>query len=194
MNGKHRSHIRRARVVWILVPLLLLTGGCIRSIHPIHTEATVKFDSRLVGARNDPESTEVWAFSCEDDTTYGVIYTDSEGKTGKFRVHLAEVDGQRFLDFYPREPELDENDFYGFHLFPVHTFVHLQQIHPVLEMRFPDPDWLRKHLSANPAAIAHETMEGEVILTAKPEELQAFWVEHLGSEGAFGEASQLVKD
>lgn len=96
-----------------------------------------------------------------------------------------------FLDLFPNDPGLKQNDFYQFHFLSVHTFAHVKQIKPTLQMSFPNPGWLKKLVAENPEAIRHEKIDGEVVLTASTKELQAFWIKHLETKGAFGEPSNM---
>jgi hypothetical protein len=178
-----------------LLGVLILSAGCIRSLHPIYTKQDIVFEPDLIGqwSEDDDESDEVWAFSKEDANSYALVYTDDNGEQGMFNAHLAEIKGELFLDFFPNEPELIKNGFYQFHLLPVHTFVYVKQIEPTLQWSFPDPDWLEEHIAANPDAIRHEKIEDEIILTAAAKDLQAFWLKHLDAEVAFGELSNLKR-
>ena len=119
--------------------------------------------------------------------------TDDDGRSGTFSAHLLRIKGELFLDFFPEKPDLKENPFYQAHLLPVHTFAHVKQIEPTLQMSFPAPDWLKKLIERDPGAIQHEIIEGQIILSASTEELQTFWVTHLATEGAFSGASNMKR-
>jgi len=176
-----------------LFGVLLLSAGCIRSLHPIYTEKDIIFESSLVGRWAEDDQKETWTFSKEGTNAYTLVYADDKGKQGAFSAHLLRIKGELFLDFFPEEPDLKENDFYQFHLLPVHTFVHVKQIEPTLQMAFPDSDWLKKHLAEHPGAIRHEKIEDEIILTAATKDLQAFWLKHLDAEGVFGHPSDMKR-
>ena len=176
-----------------LLGLLILSAGCIRSLHPIYTEKDTVFEPGLIGQWAEDDSGEIWAFSKEDTNEYKLVYTDEKGRQGVFSAHLLKIKENLFLDFFPEEPGLKMNGFYQFHLLPVHTFVHVKQIEPILQMSFPDPGWLKKHISADPGAIAHEKIEKEIILTAATKELQSFWLKHIDAEGAFGDPSNMKR-
>jgi len=88
---------------------------------------------------------------------------------------------------------LKQNDFYKFHLLPVHTLAYVKRITPTLQMSFPDPGWLKKLIAANPGAIRHEKIDNEIVLTASTKELQTFWLKHLDTKGAFGDSSNMKR-
>lgn len=150
----------------IILGALMLNVGCIHSLHPIYTDEDIVFEPSLVGVWEDGKET--WAFSwMEDENAYKLVYTDNEGKPGRFTAHLVNIEGKLFLNFFPEEREVEENAFYQWHFVPFHSFAYVEQIEPTLKMRFPNGDWLEKHLKDNPDAIKHELYDGEmVVLTA----------------------------
>lgn len=174
--------------------ILVFAAGCIRSIQPFYTEEDVIFDPGLVGTWSEEGSKETWEFSKGNENEYRLVYTDDKGKSGAFVIHLLKIDGKMFMDFFPEDPDLPQNDFYRFHLLPVHSFAYVAQIAPSLRMSFPDPDWLKETLAADPQAIAHERIEGDIILTASTRKLQAFWLKNLQADGAFGNFSDMLRN
>jgi hypothetical protein len=173
--------------------ILILAAGCIRSLHPIYTEKDIVFEPGLIGQWQEKGEDDVWVFSKGEDNAYKFVFTDGKGRQGAFKAHLAKIDGSLFLDFFPEKPELEENGFYQAHLLPVHTFAYVQQIEPVLQIRFPDYKWFETLVKESPDAIRHENVEPGIILSASTQELQAFWVKHLATEGAYGESSNMKR-
>lgn len=171
--------------------LLLLAAGCVRSLHPLYTEQDIIFDANLVGLWSGENMNETWEFSKQNENAYQLVYTDIGGKPAWFDVQLLKIGGNLFLDLFPQEPKLIKNAFYKGHLFRVHTFAHVAQIEPTLQLRFPDPDWLTKLVADDPKAIRHERRDNEILLTASTRELQTFWLMHLDTKGAFGLPSEL---
>lgn len=172
---------------------LILCSGCIRSLHPIYTEQDIAFEPGLIGQWSEDNSKEIWTFSKKETNSYTLVYTDDKGRKGKFSAHLAKLNEKLFLDLFPEERELKENDFYKFHFMPVHTFLYVKQIEPTLQMSFPDPDWLEKFIADNPKAIQHEETNDEIILTASTKELQAFWLKHLNTKVVFKDTSNMKR-
>ena len=177
----------------IALPLVLLSG-CIRSLQPLYTDADLVFDEALIGTWIDDDSKEVWQFAKGDGQFYDLTYTNSDGESGLFAIHLVALKGERFLDFYPAEVEIPANAFYLYHLMGVHTIMHLRQIEPTLQMSSPDVDWLKKKLELDPTIIAHEVVDDEILLSASTQELQDFWLEHLEGEGVFDEYCDMNKE
>jgi len=183
--------MRKRATCQVIVALVTLATGCVRTLHPLYTEQDVIFDPALVACWAEEGEEESWHFSRGEDKSYQLVYTDDKGKTGRFVAHLLKLDGQMFIDLFPTDPELSQSDFYAFHILPVHTFMYVRQIRPTLQMSFPDVDRLKALLAKDPAAIKHEKIEDEIILTAGTPEMQAFWIRHTGTNGLFGDLSDL---
>lgn len=185
--------MRRAKALIVLVLLILASGCFVRSLHPLYTEGDIIFDSRLVGTWSDESSKGTWEFSRKNEKEYKLVCTDEKGISGTFDVHLLKVKGKIFLDLFPSDPELKQNDFYQLHILPIHSFAYVKQIEPTLQMSLPDPDWLKRFVADNPKAIQHEKIDDEVFLTASTKDLQEFWLKHLETKGAFGEAGNMER-
>jgi hypothetical protein len=171
------------RIATIVVGLLLLTG-CVVSLHPVYTQGDIVFEPALVGRW--AEGPDVFQFEKAGDKTYRLTYTDESGASGTFTAHLLKLDGDLYLDLFPEDPELKENDFYKMHIVAVHTFMRVKQISPQLQMAFMDYDWLDKLLEKTPEALKHEREENRVIVTASTKELQAFLRKYSKAEGFWG--------
>ena len=178
---------------WPLLGFLLLLAGCVPSLHPLYTDQDVIFDQSALGVWAEDDSKETWALNRGGKKEYKLVHTDEDGKKGEFIAHLLKVEGRMFLDLYPVEPELRENDFYRDHLLRVHTFAAVLQIEPALRITYLDPDWLKKFLDKQPSALRHEKINDEVVITASPKELQKFLLTHLKTDGAFSEPSELKR-
>ena len=174
------------------ISLLLLLAGCVRSLQPLYTEQDLIFEKNLIGCWSEKGSIETWCFSKQGEKAYQLVYTQDR-RSGVFDVHLFRLEEQLFMDLLPRQQELKENDLYKFHLVPVHTFAHVKQIGPTLQMRFPDPEWFRKFVERNPETLRHEKVEREIIVTATTKEMQTFWLKHVDTEGAFKDFSNMER-
>jgi len=182
----------RVKIATLAVAASLVLG-CIPSLHPFYRDEDVVFDASLVGRWVD-ESGETWEFRDTGDRAYELLYTDEDGKTGKFSIHMFKIGEATFLDLYPAEPEPEApwNDLYRLHLMPVHTLLHVRQVRPSLQMAFPEPKWLEDRIAEDPATIRHEIIDDDlVVLTASTDELREFWSRHVRTDGAFGDYSDL---
>jgi len=181
------------RVFFIAAVAAWTLCGCVPSLHPLYTEADTNFDPALVGRWSQGDSKDSWTFMKEGEQQYKLVYRDPKGKSGEFKVHLLKASGRLFLDLFPADPDLDEPDFYKLHVLPAHTFMIVRQIEPTLQMAPLNPQWMKEFLEDHPDAIDHEAVDGRIILTAEPRQLQAFLVKHEKTEDAFGEFSDMTR-
>ena len=181
----------RKAAMWLLLGFLLLPVGCVPSLHPLYTDQDVIFDQSVLGVWAEDGSKETWALTRGGEKEYRLVHTDEDGKKGEFVAHLLKVEGRMFLDLYPVEPELPQNDLYRDHLLRVHSFVAVLQTEPAIRISYVEPQWLKKFLDKQPSALRHEKINDEVVITASPKELQKFLLTHLKTEGAFSEPSEL---
>ncbi len=101
------------------------------------------------------------------------IYTKSDSnKSSVFDLHLMEVDGQLYFDFYPEDWE-GTDDILEIHLMPSHSLAKIS-ISDSITINWLDKEWFEDMLNENRIRIHHERNKDYTLLTAKPEELQKF--------------------
>ena len=167
--------------------LFVWAAGCVSTLNPLYTERDLIFDPAIMGTWTDEDSKETWAFSYSNEKEYRLVYTDEEGRQGEFKARLLRFEGNTFLDISPVRPPLSQNDFYKSHFLALHTFVKVNQSRPAVQISYLEPEFLKKTLAKDSSALRHEKLGGEILITASTEELQAFLLEHLNTEGAFAE-------
>ena len=180
--------MRAAKLMFTLGLVLLLTG-CVPSLHPLYTEEDLVYDPALVGTWTEEESEDTWTFRKIGDTAYDLIYTE-EGVPARFEAHLVKVGEFLFLDTYPGEPDI-KNDFYLIHIIPAHIFLRIEIEGDVLRYAMLDLDWLKKMISEKKVDIGHEEMEGGILLTAPPKELQEFFIKYAEDDKAFPDPQEI---
>ena len=180
----------------------LVLTGCVPSLQPLYTEEDLTFDPALLGTWRGEDPGDTWEFTQGHGTEYHLVVNEtpshsSDGGKGEFTVHLVIVDGMRFLDLFPDEPDCPLSSLLLVHLVPVHTFWRVLQVEPSLKLAYFSPgegenrDWLQSLLKTDPTAIRQEQVEDGILLTAAPKELQKFLLAHL-QEG-FVEARELQR-
>ena len=157
---------------------LIVLVGCVPSLHPVYTPQDIVFDARTVGVWKQPGKAARWEFQQGDKSSYRLVYTDDEGRQGKFQAHLAKIEGTMFLDLYPEEHSTEASGFYQFHLVPIHTIYRVQQTQSKLELLAIDFQWLDKYLAAHPDEIASATFNGRRLITAPTADVQKFVLAH----------------
>jgi hypothetical protein len=84
----------------------------------------------------------------------------------------------QFLDLFPIKDDVNANEFYKFHLMPIHTAYVVRQTSPHPQLAGFDLNWLDAYLTERPEALEHTTYNGQRLITASTAELQAFLLEH----------------
>jgi hypothetical protein len=104
--------------------LAVLLGGCVLSLHPLYNKKDLIFEEKLLGTWIQNDSSETWQFKrAHSNKHYEVLYIDDKGKKATFDAGLGKLNSMMFLDIFPQEPELNENDYYKFHILRAHSFI-----------------------------------------------------------------------
>ncbi|MDH3253441.1 MAG: hypothetical protein OEM62_00475 [Acidobacteriota bacterium] len=175
----------------LLLAGLALLAGCVPSLHPLYTAKDLIFEPQLLGTWRGENEDETWAFSAHDPSSYRLVVTDDDDRESRLVVHLVNISDERFLDIYPEKLDTGLGDLFKMHYVPAHTFFHVEQIEPTLRLAYLDPDWLETFLAANPTTVNHELVDDLIVLTAPTDALQAFVLQHLDTNGAFSEPSDM---
>jgi hypothetical protein len=188
-----------------------LLAGCVPivSLHPLVTKDTIAFEEKLLGTwaedGNQPQVT--WEFGHLEpsaarllpaelrdslDKCYRLNIADNEGRKGSFAVCLVKLQDKLFLDIMPdRFPsgEQDPNQmklvYNAFFFTPVHTFVRVSSIGEQLKIRLTDDDGFKKLVQADLKAVKYDVIDDRPVLTASPEELQAFVAKYAADDRLF---------
>jgi hypothetical protein len=147
-------------------------------LNPLYTEADLTTDPALVGTWEEKGTGEAWTFSNSDKFKYKLVHTDSDGRKSEYDARLVKLEGELFLDIVPIKPSLTQN-------VATHTFVHIERKDSKVHISYMEPRWLKDFLAANPDAIGHERINGEIVLTSSPKETQKFVLAHLKTREAF---------
>lgn len=190
-------------ITFLLSALTLLACGCVPSLHALYTEKEIVFDKTLLGTWKQDNGNSTWTFSKakEKSNQYEVIVELKErDEQGKLKMKqsrlvgtLVKLEGKLYLDLYPgklKSGQFDETgSLYAYHLIPAHTFAKISFDKTDLTIQMMKPDWIEKHLKANPDSIRHTTLSiphRRVVLTAPTKDLQAFVRKHRNTQDAFG--------
>ena len=104
----------------------------------------------------------------------------------EFLIHLVELDGKKYVDFYPEQWDAN-NTILAFHLIGVHTFAKIDINDAAIDIEWFDTDWLMKKLEENKIRIKYEQNSANILLTAQPKDLQNFVIKYSDDEEAFND-------
>ncbi|MBN2268992.1 MAG: hypothetical protein JXN61_00160, partial [Sedimentisphaerales bacterium] len=189
--------------------LAALLGGCVPifSVSPLYTEKDVVFKDELLGVWADPNNPKgAWEFKRHDESknVYKLIVDIGDDAKGLFDARLVNLNDRLFLDVYPNDEGIEQTigDLeekakdpnstvwplnFAF-LVPVHTFIKVDAVEPMLKMRLTDDDLMKKLLEQEPNAVKHVVLnenEDRFLLTASTEELQAFVLKYADGDKLF---------
>jgi hypothetical protein len=177
---------------WLYVCAILVVGGCVPSLHSIVTEKTLIYDPSLPGSYQTEDT--CWTITGDpNDKSYSIVIKEKEDKQSLLTAQLVEIQGHRFLDFYPSdEAELNTGDWFNAHILAVHVFWKLDKTEQGFSIFCMNPDTIKEVLEAKPQLVKHEVVEEDrVVLTDTPENLQKFLLAGLTIEKFYGDAVEL---
>ena len=168
---------------------LLLAGCLVPSLQPLFAEKDFIPVPFLPGTWEQKDAGKrigLWQFSAEGPH-YQLTQTDERGHKAMFDVSAGKLGTNVFLDFMLRDVESHGslNDFAAVSLVAAHVFARLERKDGALQLSAMNVEWLEKHLTENPKAVAHLWQDKRPILTATTEALQKFVAQHANDESAF---------
>lgn len=169
--------MKRILKITAFYTLALILGGCVPSLHLLFTENELIFDANLIGTWAEKDPNNVWTFTSKDDKTYDLTYT-ANGKMGMFTAGLGVIGTDRYLNLYPKDPNLSQNDFYKSHILLMNSFAKIKFAGPNLRGQIVNPDGIKKLLEKKPKLLQHELLNDGLILTASTKELQKFFLKY----------------
>ena len=176
----------------LLFLIAVAAAGCgVGSISPFISDT--QYDSLLVGAWRDSNGTESAYITTLEADRYSIIYTDSEGKIGRFRATLGRVGPLRVLDVEPADPVPEASVLYRSLLLPLHGAVFIDSIGAELRFRLLQPDSLKHYLEREPDAVAHMIPNKVVVLTAPTADVRRFLGGYARRTGALAESNVWVR-
>jgi hypothetical protein len=90
-----------------------------------------------------------------------------------FDLHLLELEGRMYVNFYPTDWEL-HHGFLHWHMVEVNTFARINLAEESMTVQYFDPDFLVELIENNRVRIEHVMMDNYLLLTAPTEDLQKF--------------------
>jgi len=191
--------MKKAKSILSFGLLVVLMNSCVYSLFPIYTDDTLVYFPELIGRwekegdsnayvefsavpksiawlSNGTAEKEV-ALNSAEEKVYVVEFMDnSEALT--FIGHIAEIGNDFFLDLYPAEVSNSST-------IPVHTFSKVKFINNRLDLTSFDLEKLNKLFESNLIRLRHENVDGTILITAQPSEIQKFIDRYSEDESVF---------
>jgi hypothetical protein len=155
-----------------IIAVAILMGCGVASVSPIVTDADLVYEPSLVGTwQGAKESAVITAASAN---SYNVLFTDEDGKTGRFSGRLGRLGAYRVLDLQPDDPIPAASDVYKSLLLRAHGIVIVDSIGDVTQFRLVETDSLKAYLKKRPQAVPHTMVGDAVLLTASSVQARRF--------------------
>lgn len=172
--------------------MLSLCGCIITSLHPLYDNDDLIFEPALLGSWEEVGDDFHATFEKREENSYLIDHLENK-EHSRFTGHLVKIGDELFLDVVPDGESIELHDVLTGFVIPVHSFYRITPSDKTLQLAGLDFGWLENYLEANPSAVGHTILDGNIVFTASTKEMQAFLLKHLHTEGAFEEASLLNK-
>jgi len=170
--------------------LLSFLTSCVYSLFPIYTEDTLVFKPELLGKWESKDDYIVFEQYKDGEVkensskTYRMTVKDQGKDDVKYIVHLVEIGNELFMDLYPiityRGTKFGEDN-----VLPVHSFMKIDLKPKTMDIVFFDLDKLNKLFESNLIRLRHENVDGTILITAQPKELQKFLEKYSKDESVY---------
>ena len=210
---------KRSLLFTTIAILMLISSCAVISFYPIYTDDVLTKDDRIIGKwstieefglQPNEKDTLVWEISFKDKKwvtthnspfdkkkvqetnrysyTLSLHYHSSPEEKAEFQLHLVKLGDKTYVDFYPVEWDID-NTILSFHLMGVHTFAKAEINEDFININWFDSEWFEQKMEENRIRIKHEKNKNNILLTAKPKDLQKFVIKYSDNDQAFDNES-----
>lgn len=201
--------MKQAKSILTFGLLVVLLNSCVYSLFPIYTDDTLVYFPELLGRwemegdeeyiefSNLPTEKDIFGGSSENESdepktfrNYRVVIIE-DGDKKDFVGHIAEIGDDFFLDLYPNVRDYDATLYSN--LMPVHTFIKLKFLNDQLYLTSFDLEKLKNLFESNLIRLRHEYVDGSILITAQPNEIQKFIDRYSDDESVFEETETYQK-
>ena len=158
---------------------------------------------------NEKEASSTWVFTKTETTEqvngenkqvayYHLNIIEPDGNQAIHDAHMVKIGGEYFINVRTSEEEwekvmelCEKNKIQAPFVIPVNFFFWVELKEDEMRLRMFDAGWVEKRLEAHPDEISHTIYEDDVLLTAKPAEIQQFIKKHLKTEEAWDKGQVL---
>ncbi|WP_339880446.1 hypothetical protein [uncultured Algoriphagus sp.] len=197
--------MQKAKSILAIGLLVVLLNSCVYSLFPIYTDDTLVYFPELLGRwemddedyiefRNTSSGPSFFGSSESTDLSKNKEYAIEIMEGGdliKFKGHIAKIGDDLFLDLYP--DDLYSAEGLGSNMIPVHTFAKLKFSGKQLYLTSFDLEKLNKLFESNLIRLRHENVDGTILITAQPKEIQKFIDKYSEDESVFEDTETYKK-
>lgn len=184
----------------------IIEGDTVRDVEKIEAYYRVKFDSMLaskevkdglntlgeslnklgnslnrIGKPNKPRSYTI------NKKSYLMTVVE-DGQPTKYELHVVKIGDELYMDLTATENDYRDMIFDSIVWFPVHAFMKMELNGDELKLTQFDLEKLNKLFKSNLIRLRNENVDGTILITAQPKELQKFFEKYTDDETVFEEA------
>lgn len=176
----------------------LLTGCVVQSFYPFYTDKSKVDMPQLAGewdliksSGDDVSNKNIrpWVLSTNE-----ILATSENNATGQIQTVYFKVGTQVYCDSMAGDPG-EVNEYWYFHHRPVHTVSQVDIKDDVVTFRLLDYEWFKKALDSKEVSLPFLTpaeKDSVPLITASPEQWQAFLKKHGNTKDAFPDSKVFV--
>ena len=124
----------------------------------------------------------------------GYVMTVKDGdEVDEYQAHLAQIGDDIFIDLYASDSKVTDKALGSMVWFPVHMFMKLELDGDQLRLIQFDLEKMNKLFESNLIRMRHENVDGTVLITAQPKEIQKFLDKYSDDESVFDEITTYNK-
>ena len=161
----------------------------IDAINELNNDREVSEALKTVTKRAEEELANGNLFEFEQSAESYIMTLNDGGDKFIHEMYLVRIGDDIFMDIYAEESDYFDKAIESDSFLPVHTFMKLKLNENKLDLISFDLHKLNKLFKSNLIRLKHENVEGTILITAQPKELQKFLNKYSDDETVFGEAA-----
>ena len=190
------THVIRLLYRTALLASAMMAVGCmVMMVHAPYTDADLTFDPGLIGTWLDSADAEIIQVISHEDRAYVLVWTDEDGRSGRFIGHQFRLGQNVFLDIVP-EPLHSPLEIYENYFLPLRTLLLMKRDGPRLDVRILNIDSLRQYLETHPSAVTYTVVnhsgDEDILLTAPTNRLRLFLADYVRRPGIWDEEENVL--
>lgn len=172
----------------VAVAIAWLASGCgpAASLHPLYTDDVLVLVPGLAGKWRAPDAEEALSFEEKEGKWYESVFTEPE-RSSRMTIHAVRLGEYTFLDLVLAD------DCGSVPVISPHLFCRIAVSGDSLQLAYLDEEWLRTMVREGDVHIAHEDLDGQIVLTAKTRDLQRFVLQYAADALAFPDSQTLYR-
>lgn len=199
--------MKKVSVILGFTFLVILLGGCLRTLHPIFTLEDIVYEPKLLGSwKTDNQGTKgsVTITNLAADNSielpekissirqkgYLIAYQDEDGTAAEqYIAFLARIGKHLYFDYFPADKQNKKtgDEFFTSHFVKMHTSYRVNIFKDGnFELSQLDEQYLNKLIEEKKIRISHEKdAKGDIVITASTDELQQYIIKYGDEPGAY---------